>query len=56
MTIHRAVEVLQDELMHTRQHLQFKGKADVYYKELGEFANALEIAISALQRQEADDG
>lgn len=56
MTIHRAIEVLQDELKHTRQHLQFRGKADAYYKELGEFANALEIAILALQKQEVDDG
>ena len=56
METKEAISILGDELKHCRQHLQFKGKEDAYYKELGDLVSALEIAILALNKQEVDDG
>lgn len=53
--IENAIEILSDELDHTRHHLTEKGKHPEYYTELESIANALEMGIEAL-RKEADNG
>ena len=49
MTIKDAINILSDELEHTRLHLMAKGKDPEYYTELGQFATALEMGIDALR-------
>ena len=41
--------VLTEELNHTRQHLEQKGKSPEFYQELGEYCEALEVAINAIK-------
>lgn len=49
MNKERAIEILNDELQHIKIHLQEKGKAPEYYKELGDICKALELAIEELK-------
>lgn len=49
MNRERAIEILNDELQHNKIHLQEKGKAPEYYKELGDICEALELAIKELK-------
>lgn len=55
MSIKDAINILSDELDHTRHHLMERGKDTEYYTELAQFATALEMGIEAL-RKEANDG
>lgn len=52
MNIKDAINILSDELDHTRHHLMEKGKDPEYYTELSQFATALEIGIAALKKEE----
>lgn len=52
MTKTEAIDILSDELRHTRFHLQEKGKAPEFYKELGDYCDALDLAIKALEQPE----
>lgn len=45
---YNAEKVLTDELDHTLQHLQDKDMHPDYYKELGEYADALKYALFAI--------
>lgn len=51
MKTEKAITILKDEVNHCRQHLQFEGKADAYYEEMGDLVSALEMAIEALGNQ-----
>lgn len=55
MTRADAIKILADELNHTKQHLKFKNKAEDYYKELQDIADALKIAINSLKIDEQYD-
>ena len=52
MTQQQALAVLTDELNHSRQHLNEKGKHPDFYKEYGEYVNALEVAIDDIKKIE----
>lgn len=45
----KAIEILSDELKHTKQHMEFRGKAPEYYQEMADIAEALQMAIDALK-------
>ena len=49
MTAKKAIKILSEEFEHTRLHLQEKGKAPEYYKELGEYCDALWYAICCIK-------
>lgn len=45
-----AIIVLSDELRHTNMHLDDADKAEEFYKEMRDMANALEIGIDAIKK------
>ena len=49
MTAKKAIKILSEEFEHTRLHLQEKGKAPEFYKELGEYCDALWYAICCIK-------
>ena len=51
MTKERAIELINDDIHHMKQHLTEKGKAEEFYQELGDMVIASEMAISALEKQ-----
>lgn len=55
MTIEKAIDIFSEELDHTEFHLKNdKGKAPAYYQELGDYCDALKLAIDALKKEETD--
>lgn len=52
MTRNEAISILNDELKHCREHLKWPDKAPAYYKEMGDYCDALETAIKALKEPE----
>ena len=46
-----AIDILSEELDHTCLHLQEKGKAPEFYQELGDYCDALKLAIDALKKE-----
>lgn len=49
MTNKEAIKILSMELSHTESHMEIEGKATEYYKEMSEIAEALRVAINALE-------
>lgn len=49
MKIDQAIEILKDELHHTELHMTAKGKAPEYYEEMGNYCEALKMAIEVLR-------
>ena len=51
MTKEQAIETLSIELRHTESHMRIEGKASEYYEELSQIAEALRMAIEALNNE-----
>ena len=51
MTKQRAIELINDDIHHMKQHLTEKGKAEEFYQDLGDMVIASEMAVSALERE-----
>ena len=52
ITIEKAIDILSEEMRHTAFHyLNDKGKAPEYYQEMGDYWDALQMAIDALKKE-----
>ena len=54
MTSERVIELLKEDLNHTKQHLNCVGKAPEFYDEMKEWCEALKLAIKSLERTDAE--
>ena len=52
MTRTAAIDILKEELHHCCEHLTSPNKAPEFYKELGDYCDALRMAIEALEQPE----
>ena len=50
MTKEEQIRVLEDELHHTKVHLEIEGKAGEYYAEMRNIAESLEAAVAEMKR------
>ena len=55
MTNQEAIKIIEDECEHIKSHLKCKGKAEEYYKELGDMCIAFYMAINALEQEPSGD-
>ena len=53
MTAKEAIAVLQEERDHVNHHLGYEGKAEEYYEVMRSLSDALGVAISATEKQDA---
>ena len=51
MTPQKAIKILSEELHHSCFHLNESGKAPQFYKEMGDYCEALLYAIRCIQRE-----
>ena len=45
MTDERMIEILEDEIRHSKGHLRQEGMCEEFYKELGEWVETLETSV-----------
>lgn len=50
MTKEEQIRVLEEELHHTKVHLEIEGKAGEYYAEMRDIAESLEAAVVEMKR------
>ena len=51
MTNQEAIKIIEDECEHIKSHLKCKGKAEDFYKELGDMCIAFYMGINALEQE-----
>ena len=51
MTNQEAIKIIEGECEHIKSHLKCKGKAEEFYKELGDMCIAFYMAINALEQE-----
>ena len=49
MTSEQAIKIIEDDRDHIKHHLTEKGKAEDFYRELGDTVIAYDMAITALE-------